>query len=506
MKRVRSILIPIVIVAVGIIGLMKLGQPPEVPKDNGPPEVQAVLIEVDTVTAWNDPIHVMTDGEATTYKIVTLSSEVAGRIKSKPDESRGGMYVIKDQPLFEVDSTNYQLDAQRLEVQLEQCVQDQESTRINIANTSEMIKLAKEDLALQDKQLERLKALKLRQTANDQEVEDAMKNQLSSRNTLQSLQNQKRSLEQQIKTQAAGAKVVQSELNRVTEDLKRCVVTSPLTGRMIDDLVETGDYVQVGDDLAHISDASRMEIRTKLRREQLAWIWLQHQISKNPLSSAEEPTVSEDPLNLPPVACEVTYEFEGVETIWDGYIARLEGTGIDRDTRTFPCRVIVEEPKKTRVRAGDEGKLAVRPPGLLSGMYVTVRIPVESPHPLLRVPVEAVRPGGQIWVKRGKQLKIISAKPAYTFENHALLRAAECDLAVGDEVIVSPLASVTNDLQVITHEELQAQINQNATSSKQQAGTSDTSGTSGNGMQDTKANNKSKVNSQPVPSSQETSE
>ena len=133
-------------------------------------------------------------------------------------------------------------------------------------------------------------------------------------------------------------------------------------------------------------------------------------------------------------------------------------------------------------------------------MYVTVRIPVESPHPLLRVPVEAVRPGGQIWVKRGKQLKIISAKPAYTFENHALLRAAECDLAVGDEVIVSPLASVTNDLQVITHEELQAQINQNATSSKQQAGTS------GNGMQDTKANNKSKVNSQPVPSSQETSE
>ena len=119
MKRVRSILIPIVIVAVGIVGLMKLGQPPEVPKDDGPPEVQAVLIEVDTVTEWNDPIHVMTDGEATTYKIVTLSSEVAGRIKSKPDESRGGMYVIKNQPLFEVDSTNYQLDAQRLEVQLE---------------------------------------------------------------------------------------------------------------------------------------------------------------------------------------------------------------------------------------------------------------------------------------------------------------------------------------------------------------------------------------------------
>ncbi|MEP3481187.1 MAG: HlyD family efflux transporter periplasmic adaptor subunit [Fuerstiella sp.] len=462
MKKATSILIPIAIVAMGVAGMTYFGQPPEVSKDDKPQEIQAVLVDVDVVTEWNDPINVIADGEATTYKIVTLSTEVAGRIKSKPDESRGGMFVREGQTLFEIDPTNYRLQAERLEVQLAECAQEIESTSIDITNTSAMIKLAKEDLALQNKQLDRLVALQVRRTANDREVEEAMKLQLNSRNALQTLENQKRSFEQKVKTQVAGAKVTQSELDRANEDLKRCVVKSPLTGRLVDDIVETGDYVGIGDDLAHISDSSRMEIRTKLRGEQLAWIWLQHQIKKNPLSSAEEPEKSGDPLNLPAVACEVAYEFEGVETIWDGYIARLEGSGIDRDTRTFPCRVLVEEPSKTRVREGDEGKLAVRPPGLLSGMYVTVRIPVESPTRLLRVPLEAVRPGGQIWVKRENQLAIIKADPAYTFENHALLRAAECDLQLGDQVIISPLASVTSDLRVMTREERQAALDKAA--------------------------------------------
>lgn len=456
MKRVASILIPIAIVGLGVVGLIIFGSPPEVPKEEGDEQLQTTLVQVSEVTEWKDPIDVVADGEATTYRIATLSSEVAGRIQSKPDDSRGGMFVQKNQILFEVDSTNYRLQAERLEVQLTQNAEEQQSTRIDITNTAELIKLAKEDLAIQESQLARLRNLKQRGTANDREVEEAMKLQLTSRNALQNLENSKRTFEQKLKTQAAGAKVIQSELDRVKKDLERCVVRSPLTGRMVDDLVETGDYVKVGDELAHISDSSRMEIRTKLRAEQLAWIWLQHQVKENPLSSAEAVDRNLDPLNLPAVACEIAYEFEGIETIWDGYIARLEGTGIDRDTRTFPCRVLVEEPTRTRVRMGEEDKRSVRPPGLLSGMYVTVRIPVESPTKLLRVPLEAIRPGGQIWVKRDNKLQIIKATPAYSFEGHALLRAQDCPLHEGDEVITSPLPSVTEGLQIMTIEEQEA--------------------------------------------------
>ena len=121
--------------------------------------------------------------------------------------------------------------------------------------------------------------------------------------------------------------------------------------------------------------------------------------------------------------------------------------------------------------------MAVRPPGLLSGMYVTVRIPVESPTRLLRVPLEAVRPGGQIWVKRNQTLVILQATPAYTFDDHALLRAAECELAVGDEVIISPLASVTSDLRVMTREEQQViddqQLKQRNTPAEKMTDTTD---------------------------------
>lgn len=467
MNRLTTFSIPTAIVGLGALGLYLFGQPPEPETDNQPQVDQAVLVEVEQVSEWSDAVHIVADGEATTYRIVTLSSEVDGRILEKPEAARGGMFVREGEVLFRIDPRNYELEAERLKQQLSQSLEEQRATQIEISNTAELIALAQEELVLQDKQLARLRVLQQRGTANDREVEEAMKQRLLSRNALVTLQNQKRAAEQKIETQKAAAKVTQSELNRVNQDIERCTIRSPLTGRIVDDTVETGDYIRAGTNLAHISDSSRMEIRTKLQSEQLAWVWLQHEVMKNPLSTQKQPEKSIDPLNLPPVACEVAFEFEGVETIWDGYIARLEGTGIDRDTRTFPCRILVEEPGKTRVREEDEGKLSVRPPGLLSGMYVTVRIPVRSPRKLLRLPLEAVRPGGQVWVKRDGELVIVKTNPVYTFDSHVLVQAVESPLQVGDQVVISPLASVENKMPIITAEE-RAQ-NQSSTDSGQKS-------------------------------------
>jgi hypothetical protein len=159
-----------------------------------------------------------------------------------------------------------------------------------------------------------------------------------------------------------------------------------------------------------------------------------------------------DPLKIPKAPCEVAYSFEGVETIWDGYLARIEGTGIDRDTRTFPCRILVEKPRKTRVSESSGGK-TITPPTLLSGMYVTVRFPIESPLPLLQIPIEAVRPGGQIWIARKNMLRILEASLAQTYEHFALVRRDGSGFQEGDRVIVSPLTSVQNGMVVVEAEE-----------------------------------------------------
>ncbi len=114
----------------------------------------------------------------------------------------------------------------------------------------------------------------------------------------------------------------------------------------------------------------------------------------------------------------------------------------------FPCRVVVDEPEKTRVRAVN-GQSAVSPPTLLSGMYVTVRIPINSPVPLLEVPAEAVRPGEQLWIVRDGKLRVNRFAPLVRVDgNSALVQQDGCSLKAGDQVVTSPLASVSDGMPV----------------------------------------------------------
>ncbi|APZ95068.1 Colicin V secretion protein CvaA [Fuerstiella marisgermanici] len=442
-KTAINIVVSLIVLVAGFVGLRIFGQKPEVPTQDAKAEDTGVPVETAKVSAWNRPFNMTIDGEASTYRIVTVGSEVEGRIVKKAEAARSGTYIRKGDLLFQIDSEKYQLEIDRLRAQLQQADEEISAVAVDLENTASLISLAEEDLKLQNNQMERMRILLAKRTANETEVEAAMKQELVARNALQSLKNQKKSLQQRAKTEAADKALVQAELDRAELDLKRCTVTSTLEGRIVDDIVEEGDHIQSGDDLVHISDGSRMEIKCQLRGEELAWVWTQ---AVAPDKNAN-PALA-DPLNLPPVPCEVAFEFEGVETIWDGYIARLEGTGIDRDTRTFPCRVLVEEPHKSRINDSGGGRPVVSPPTLLSGMYVNVRIPIQSISPLLKLPLEAVRPGGQIWVDRGGKLDVVEVSLAHSEGDMALVRQSGSGLSDGDRVIVSPLVSVRDGMKV----------------------------------------------------------
>lgn len=433
MKIVQNVLICVVILAGGIVGLMVLGKKPEVPTNDTAAVDEAVPVMTAKVAAWNLPFNIKTDGEAVTYRVITVGAEVEGRVVKKTPAARGGTYVEQGELLFEIDSTDYQLEIDRLDAQVLQTQEELNAVSVDAENAAELVKLAEEDLQLQQNQLQRMTSLKQRGTANDTEVEAAMKQELTARNALQTLRNQQRTLTQQLKTKAASKALVEAQLAKATADLQRCRVVSPLEGRIVEDEVEEGDYIKPGEVLIHISDGSRMEVKTKLRAEELAWVWQQQ------IGDMDAPA-GIDPLNIPKVPCEVAYKFEGVETIWDGYIARLEGTGIDRDTRTFPCRILVEKPRETRFN-DSAGGATISPPTLLSGMFVTIRIPVESPLELLRLPLEAVRPGGQLWVMRNSKLQILDVSLAHIEGEMALIRKDGSGLIEGDRVVVSPLPS-----------------------------------------------------------------
>jgi biotin carboxyl carrier protein len=317
---------------------------------------------------------------------------------------------------------------------------------VDLQNTEELIKLADEDCQLQKNQLERMQSLFKRKTANETELENAMKLELTARNSRQTLRNQLSTLAQQKITKQATEKLFEAQLQRAKADVQRCSVESPLQGRIVDDSVEEGDYVKSGDVLVNISDGSRMEVKCQLRGEEYAWVMQQPQTTDQSSDSPETATVF-DPGKPPPVECEIIFEFEGVETIWKGYISRFEGSGIDRDTRTIPCRILVEEPYKSYVNGSAGGRATISPPSLVSGMFVGVRIKIESPVPLLQLPIDAVRPRGEIWVNRDDHLeRVADISVIHTEGQTAFVRADGSGLQVDDRVVVSPLAVVKDGM------------------------------------------------------------
>jgi len=450
----------ILILGLGVAGFLIFGRKPDVPTDTSLSSAASIapLVVTADVQAWDRPFDLEINGEAATWRMLTVGAEVTGRIEEKPEWTRSGTFVNKGDVLFEIDSANYQLERDRLLARVEQAQEELNAIEVDLQNVSALLELAKEDNKLQNQHLERVRVLFQRKATSESEMDSAIQQELTSRNSVQTLENQVKSLEQQKKTKKASEKLAQAELQRTLKDLERCTIYSPVTGRIVDDMHEKGDYIKPGDVLVHISDSSRMEVKLSLKADELAWVW-QQGLSMNPPSIATSESAAiatesadgkkQDPFKIPNVPCRVSFEFEGVETIWDGTLDRYEGTGIDRETRMFPCRVIVDEPEKPTVNFRGRSS-AVTPPTLLSGMYVTVRIPITSPVPLFQVPAEALRPGEQLWIVRDQKLKIVPVSLVKVDGESALIRADGGSLRVGDQVVVSPLASASDGMPVST--------------------------------------------------------
>lgn len=444
MRGLVSLLLSLGILAAGVLAFRGFGMPAEVPRNenSGDGKDAGVPVRTTEIRTWELPFQISLNGEAVTWRIITVGAEVSGKVTHRNPTARGGQFVSEGDVLFEVDSLNYQLEKERLTAELNREKSEIESIAVDIANAESLLKLAEEESRLQQTNLQRVISLQKDRAAGTAEVDNATRLELASRNALQTIRNQLTALQQDRITKDASVRLVEVQLRRAEADLERCRIRSPLTGRVVEDLVEEGDYIRSGDPLIRISDSSKMEVRCSLRGEEAAWIWRQHGLVS---TQGGDP---DDPLKMPQVPCEVVFEFDGVETIWDGYLSRFEGTGLDRQTRMFPCRVVVEKPETSRVTSSEGGSPAIAPPTLLSGMFVKVQVPIQSPMPLLQVPVEAVRPGSRLWIVRDRKLLVAEVSVVKADEQIALIRPLGDDIKAGDRVIISPLAVISEGMAV----------------------------------------------------------
>ncbi|WP_417849911.1 efflux RND transporter periplasmic adaptor subunit [Thalassoglobus sp.] len=439
---VLRVVVSLGILTAGGVSYFVFGQKPEIPTDDGSGKPVGTLVQSVTIQEYNKPIMVKVDGEATTYRVISVGAEVSGRIEKKADRTRSGHFVQKGDLLFKIDDAEYRIELERQQALLAQIDEELRAINVELDNLSSLIELSAEDLNLQRGHLDRVRNLFDRKATSETDYDNARQQELAARNALQKLKNELSSKERERATTLARRKVEAATLKRVELNLAHCVITSPISGRVIEDEFEEGNFVTTGQTLVRISDASHMEVRCQFQPSEIAWVW-QQQVEAALSSPRSTPRL--DPIELRPVPCQVVYEFSGIETTWKGTLSRFDGMGLSRETRTFPARVIVENPEETTsVRVGD-GPISIVPPTLLSGMFVSVRIPVELNEPLLSVPVEAVRPGGKLWINDHGKLQIQDVAVAKIVNDQALLRPSS-SVNAGQKVVVSPLPAVTNGM------------------------------------------------------------
>lgn len=430
-RVLSSTLAPTIIIAAGLIAFFWLKS-----QDAPPARTQvapsAPVVETISFEPTSASFEIRVGGNVVPSREVTISAQVEGVIVAKSADLEGGRYVAKGTSLLQIDPASYELAVQVLANESKQVEEDLRQVEVESVGNAALVKIAESKMTLATLELNRVKDLFDNKAVAETEYEAAQTFELEASHALQVLRNIRDQFP--IRRERLGAELKLTDLRRQQAQLSldRASVTAPFDGIITNDAIEVGDFVQAGDVLLEVEETASVEVECNLRTDDLYWLW-------NAQLPDGNDHAHQTAFEVPGVSATVTYTVGGRDFRWQGTLARYEGRGVDRTTRTIPCRVTVSQSK----RDVDDG-----PPSLMRGMYVSVSLLVTPRVELWQLPNRAVQPNGQVWTINDDVLRIHQVEPARVLPDSVLIRADATDLKPGDRIIVSQLATPFDGMQV----------------------------------------------------------
>ena len=444
MTTLRTILgwiMPLLILGCGVAAFMAMGsQPP-------PPRIAAegvTVTAVETVTAVREPgvFQIDFDGVVVPLREVTLSAEVGGRIIEKTPDCQSGEFVHKGTLLLEIDPRDYELEVRRLKQELKQAILSIEEIDEEIKQNVLSVELAERQVELAHREVVRQNNLKSDRVVTEADYERALREELSADNSLNTLKGQRRVLAKRRIRLNEGQTLTETMLERAQLDLGRTRIAAPVSGVVVEEMVEAESFVSKGSPLVTIEDTSAAEVRVSLQMDDVSRIWS---------DSRQTPGLS--PYDFPDTPATVIYRIGKRQYRWKGVLERQEGKGLEARTRTLPCRVLVSDP--TDVEAIDRygsplPDLPVgAPKSLLRGMFVDVQVEVKTNQPLVSVPCEALRPNGDVWAVRSKSLAILQPPLIQVSAGRAIFESTVDGIQPDDQIVLSQIANPRANMLVV---------------------------------------------------------
>ena len=317
----------VIIVGVGIAGLIIATGPKLDPQ---PPTPNAPMVRAATAVQETVQLSAITHGTVLPRTESELVPEVSGRVIAISPNMVSGGFFRKGDLLLEIDPLDY-------EVSLEQAKAALASTRSELTNAK--------------KAHERQLDLAKRQSTSQSQKDDALN---------------------RLRLAHASLREARARLMRAERDLQRTRVIAPYDGRVRNEKVDIGQFVNRGAPIANLYATDLAEVRLPLHDEELAYLDLP--LAGTPFNN-REPTVV------------LRAQFAGQQHTWEGRVVRTEGE-LDPRTRMINVIAQVEAPYEQTEN---------RPP-LAVGLFVEAEIIGHLVNNIFVLPRSALQPNEQIYV------------------------------------------------------------------------------------------------------------
>lgn len=343
---------------------------------------------------------------------VNLVAQVRGTVTHLDPVFTGGGTFSEGTLLLTIDPRDYELALARLAVQIRQAQTEIDAVEQRGANLKALMALTKANAALAQTEFKRLSELTDLKVSSVTQRDQAQQRYLSSRERLQSLQNEA-ALIPVLRRQAGAALEMAEVLHRqALLNLERTRMVAPFDGRVLEKGVETGENVSVGAHLGTIYREGALEVDIRVPIEDLAWL----QDGTGAISS---------------LTAEVTIAGHEGAGRWQARIDRTQAA-VDAKTRTLPIVVAINAGGPYHNLEGPaSGALQ-----LLPGMFVTVRILGRTVSDVVVLPRYVVYPGDVVYLADGNRLKIQPVTVMRRYRDDVFVTAG---ISADDRVIRTPL-------------------------------------------------------------------
>ena len=373
----RKVVLPLGVLGVAIVGALVLILT-NTPVAGRPTERMVRAVRVVPVTSRTVELEVRSQGTVAPRTEAELIPEVSGRaVWTSPALVSGG-YFEEGEPLLRIDRIDYEANV--------------EQARAVLARTRGEYAHASETLGRQQEMLER-------HVVSEAALDDAERT-----------------------AQVTGASVREAvvPLEKAERDLERTEIRAPFSGRVREERVDVGQFLNRGQSFATVYATDYVEVRLPIADAQLAYLDL-------PLWSRDVPAEEELP--------EVTLyaRFAGRENEWVGRVVRTEG---EIDAKSRLVHVVARVPNT------EEGGNIPLPVGL----FVQARIAGHAVENVSVVPRQALQDTGQVLiVDENNQLRFRSVEVLRLDGDQALISDGLSD---GEHVLISTIQAPVDGMTV----------------------------------------------------------